>query len=122
MLATLYESSKARIRTDIGTKRLIDILHGVKQGDLASAVMFCIALMVILIMTFEDFESGVRVGGEMISDKGYADGILIITDTVAKMQDIPSKLAANSKDFGLSINIPKTRGMLIGNHPADHLY
>ena len=55
----------------------------------------------------------------MISDKGYADDIAIITDTAAKMQDILSKLAANSKDFGLSINIPKTRGMLIGNHPAD---
>ena len=47
------------------------------------------------------------VCGEMISDKGYADDIAIITDTVVKMQDILSKLAANSKDFGLSINIPK---------------
>ena len=119
LLATLYESSKARVRTDIGTTRLIDILRGVKQGDLASAVLFCIALMVIMIITFEDFESGVSVGGEMLSDKGYADDFAIIADTVVKMRDVLSKLAANSKDFGLSINIPKTRGMLIGNHPPD---
>ena len=57
LLATLYESSKARIRTDIGTTRLIDILRGLKQGDLASAVLFCIALMVILIMTFGNCKS-----------------------------------------------------------------
>ena len=64
-------------------------MDGVKQGDLASAVLFCIALMmVILIITFKDFESGVSVGGEMLS--------------------VISKLAVNSKYFGQSINIPKT--------------
>ena len=117
ILAALYQSSKARIRTDIGTTRLISLLRGVKQGDLASAILFCIALMVILIITFEGYDSGVSVGGEMLSDKGYADDIAIIANTVKLMNEILSKLAANSISFGLSINVPKTRGMLIGSHP-----
>ena len=116
LLAKLYESSKARIRTDIGTTRLIDILRGVKQGDLASAILFCIALMVILIITLDGFDSGVSIGGEIITDKGYADDVTMITNSAVKMNFVLKKLSITSLEFGLSINIPKTRGMLIGTH------
>ena len=116
ILAKLYESSKARIRTDIGTTRLIDILRGVKQGDLASAILFCIALMVILVITLDSFDSGVSIGGEIITDKGYADDIAIVTNSAVKMNFVLKKLDATSFEYGLSINIPKTRGMLVGTH------
>ena len=56
-----------------------------KQGDLAYAILFCVALMVIFIETFKDFDSG---GGEMITDKGYADDIAIVTDTAEKMDQV----------------------------------
>lgn len=116
ILSKLYESSKARIRTDVGTTRLIDILRGVKQGDLASAILFCIALMVILLITLDDFDSGVSIGGEIITDKGYADDIAIITNSAVKMNFVLKKLAATSLEYGLGINIGKTRGMLVGTH------
>ena len=80
-------------------------MRGVKQGYLASSVLFCIALM-ILIITFENIESGVSVGGEMLSDKGYSYDIGIKGNTVVRMNSVLSMLAVDSKYFGLSINIP----------------
>ena len=118
ILAKLYERSKARIRTDIGITRMINILCGVKQGDLASAVLFCIVLMVILLETFEDLDFGIQLGGEKMTDKGYADDVAIMTETIAQMNIVANKLHRISKKYGLSISIKKTKVMLIGDHTA----
>ena len=72
--------------------------------------------MVILIITLDGFDSGVSIGGEIITDKGYADDVTMITNSAVKMNFVLKKLSITSLEFGLSINIPKTRGMLIGTH------
>ena len=57
----------------------------------------------------------------MLSDKRYADDIAIIVNIVVRMNSVLSKHAVNSKYFGLSINIPKTRDLLLGSHPRDSM-
>ncbi len=116
ILANLYEHSQTRIRSDVGISRLINILRGVKQGDLPSAVLFCIALMVIMLETFADVDCGIRLGGETITDKGYADDAGILTETIEEMNMILNKLQINSEKYGLTINLAKTKVMLIGDH------
>ena len=116
ILANLYEHSQTRIRSDVGISRLINILRGVKQGDLPSAVLFCIALMVIMSETFADVKCGIRLGGETITDKGYADDAGILTETIEEMNMILNKLQRNSEIYGLTINLAKTKVMLIGEH------
>ena len=69
LLRTLYSNSKVYVRTEIGTTEHIDILKGVKQGDLLSALLFCIALKVVLEETFNGINFGVKIGGTLENEK-----------------------------------------------------
>ena len=120
LLAKLYETSKTRIHTGIGVTELIDLLRGVKQGDIASAILFCLALMVILLQTFESLTCGISIGDIMLMDVSYADDIAIIAGSTEEMNIILERLRAFAEEFGLSINIKKTKIMMIGEHnPQD---
>ena len=92
LLAKLYERSRTRVRTDVGLTELIDLLRGVKQGDIASAILFCLALMVILLRTFEGYEGGISIGGTTHTDEAYADDVGLITDNTAQMNYILERL------------------------------
>ena len=120
LIANLYEKSKAQIRTDIGTTCKFDILRGVKQGDLPSAMLFCIVLKIIMKETFYGLECGIRIGGEILTDEDYADDAGIMTENIPDMNLVFQRLEENAKRFGLSINIKKTKAMFIGNHSDEN--
>ena len=65
ILIKLYAGSKAQVRTDFGLTRLFQLLKGVRQGDILSALLFCVALMVIMKRTLQDSSVGIKVGGEV---------------------------------------------------------
>ena len=121
LLRTLYSDSKAFVRTEIGATEAIDILKGVKQGDLLSALLFCIALKVILEETFEGIDFGIKIGGNLENEKDYADDIALITATTDQMNTLLDRLHRNALAFGLSINVKKTKVMFIGNHDNTHV-
>ena len=127
LLAKLYERSQTRVRTDVGLTDFIDLLKGVKQGDIPSGNLFCLALMVVLLRTFEDFDGGIKIGGIPHTDEAYADDIALITVCTEQMNEVLERLRINAEEFGLSINIKKTKVMLIGasNDPpcviGDHI-
>ena len=121
LLRTLYSDSKAFVRTEIGATEAIDILKGVKQGDLLSALLFCIALKVILEETFDGIDFGIKIGGNLENEKDYADDIALITATTNQMNTLLDRLHRNALAFGLSINVKKTKVMFIGNHDNTHV-
>ena len=43
-----YKSSTAKVITSVGDTRWFEILRGVKQGDVLSALLFCIAIGVLI--------------------------------------------------------------------------
>ena len=85
LIKLLYHQSKAHIRTSLGNTEFINIIKGVKQEDLLSALLFCIVLMAIMKKTFEDLDYGVSVGGEMQNEKGYADDISLVAQTIRQV-------------------------------------
>ena len=117
LIKLLYHQSKARVRTSLGNTEFIDILKGVKQGDLLSALLFCIVLMAIMQKVFDGLDFGVSIGGEMQNEKGYADDIGLIAQTIQQMNILLDRLYHTALQYGLKINIKKTKGMLIGTHP-----
>ena len=120
LLASLYESSKAHVKTDIGNTRLFNILRGVKQGDLASAILFCIALAVVLIEAFEGTDIGIGIGGVLHTDEGYADDVGLLTIAIGEMNTILERLSISAKRYGLSVNVKKTKVMLLGDHSIEN--
>lgn len=107
LLKETYKGSKSKIRTDVGYSRFIDILKGVKQGDILSAILFCVLLAAILY----DIEGnyGYPIAGHQISNFGYADDLALIDDNFERLQEFINKFCETAEKAGLSINVSKTQ-------------
>ena len=121
LLSNLYKHSSARIRTDLGISRMIQILKGVKQGDVLSALLFCVVIMVIMKETLEGQHHGVSIGGIGWSDFGYADDLGVLATTEEELKVMIKKIYDKSLEFGLEINFGKTKIMKIGPNAIDHV-
>ena len=111
ILKCTYDNSKACVRTDIGTSRSVNILKGVKQGDILSAILFCIVVASIINKTESSCNSGYSIGGHLLSNLAYADDIATLNNSVIEMQKYIDTLAKNAEEVGLYINISKTKCM-----------
>ena len=111
LLKSLYDGSQASIKTDLGESRFVDIKKGVKQGDMLSAILFCVALAAVMLKTEEVCKSGFSIGGITLSNLSYADDIALLNECSLKLQEFVNELAKNAKEIGLEINLKKTECM-----------
>ena len=109
LLRNTYSGSKSKIRTNLGTSQYIDILKGVKQGDILSAILFCVLLAAIL-NNIED-SSGYNIGGQLISNLGYADDIAALDEDPKRLQKYLDEFCNEAEKTGLKINIDKTNAL-----------
>ena len=68
LLKSTYDDSTASIKTDIGISRPVKILKGVKQGDILSALLFCIVIAAIISKAEHDCKTGYSIGGQILSN------------------------------------------------------
>ena len=113
-LIKAYKDSSATVTTSIGETRWIDILRGVKQGDVMSALLFCIAIGIITLNAFKDKNFGLPIGGSNWSDLGYADDLAVVAKSKVELEEMLVNLHEESNKFGLKINFLKTKIMPIG--------
>ena len=111
LLKSLYDGSQASIKTDLGNSRFVNIKKGVKQGDMLSAVLFCIALAAVMVKTEEVCNSGFSIGGRILSNLSYADDIALTNECPIKLQEFVNDLAKNANIIGLEFNLKKTESM-----------
>ena len=74
----------SKLRTNFGTINLFRLLKGVRQGDISSAILFCIILLVILIFVFDNIEYGFKIVGMILSYIAFADDLALILCTSLK--------------------------------------
>ena len=110
----MYEGSSATIRTSVGSTRLIKILKGVKQGDVLSALLFCLVIGVITDKAFSSQSYGISIGGTNWTDLSYADDLAVIAKTRQELLKMMKALIEESSHFGLKVNFTKTKIMPIG--------
>ena len=94
-------------------------MKGVRQGDISSAILFCIILLKILVFVYDDIKYGFKIAGMILSYIAFADDLALITYRAIEMNILLERLRNESEHFGLSINISKTKVMLIGNHTEE---
>ena len=111
LLKSVYDGSQASIKTDLGYSRFVDIKKGVKQGDMLSAILFCVALAAVMLKTEETCGSGFSIGGRILSNLSYADDIALLNECPSKLQNFVNELAKNAREIGLEINLSKTKSM-----------
>ena len=111
LLKSVYDGSQASIKTDLGNSRFVDIRKGVKQGDMLSAILFCVALAAVILKTEDVCNTGFSIGGHIISNLSYADDIALTNTCPANLQTFVNELAKNAFEIGLEINLTKTECM-----------
>ena len=77
-------------------------------------------------MIFRDFNDlpGITIGGRLINNLRYADDTALLADTNQNLQHLMDAARKGSEDMGLSMNMKKTKTMVISkeeNHRADIL-
>jgi len=111
LLKSVYDGSQASIKTDLGNSRFVNIRKGVKQGDMLSAILFCVALAAVMLQTEETCNSGFSIGGNILSNLSYADDIALTNECPHMLQQFVNELAKNAREIGLEINLGKTECM-----------
>ena len=114
VVQTLYEQSTMAVRTRAGLTEWIKTTIGSRQGDPLSPILF----IVLLEKVMEKIECkegvGVTIQGKEIKDLRFADDIDQMADDENHLQEQVNDLDKSGKDFGLYINIDKTKVMVMG--------
>ena len=81
LLKRLYTNQEATVRTEFGETDNIDIGKGVRQGCILSPLLFNFYAENIMREALEEWESGISIGGRMVTNLRYADDTTLLAGT-----------------------------------------
>ena len=81
LLRRLYTNQEATVRTEFGETTNIDNGKGVRQGCIVSPLLFNIYAENKMRDALEEWESGISVGGRMVTNLRYADDTTLLPGT-----------------------------------------
>ena len=61
--------------------------------------------------TLDGFQGGLQIGGRMITNRRYADDIILLATSEAELQELVDRLDRVSRKYSLLINVDKTKVM-----------
>ena len=92
LLRNLYESSEAVVRVDNSISDKCKIRKGVRQGCVLSLLLYNIYSEVVMRLTLENWEGGVKIGGKRFSNLRFADDTLLIANTAEELLELLRRL------------------------------
>lgn len=120
IIANLYWNQKATIRLENGESDALEIKRGVRQGCILSPLLFNLYSEKIFKNALEDTTDGIKVNGELVNNIRYADDTVLIADSLEGLQELVNRVAHASEQYGLELNIKKTKYMVISKSPVQH--
>ena len=121
VIKSMYNECHSRVRCKHFLSEPIDITKGVHQGNVLSPVLFNIFINDIGDM-FSETDAPI-LKNSLVSHLLYADDLLLLSTTAEGLQRNISKADEFCKQWGLSINIDKTKIMVFsksGRICVDH--
>lgn len=111
IIQNLYYKQTASVQFGEEQSESFPIKRGVRQGCVLSPKLFNVYTEEIFNRN-EDLK-GVRIGGISINDLRFADDTLLVAESEEELQELLSQVEANSLEFGLEMNVKKTKTMVI---------
>ena len=113
LIKNLYMGQTVMIRIDGINSKPGKIGKAVRQGCPLSPLLFNIYIEEIVREAMEKVTDGVKVGGTLVQAVRFADDQAMVSSTNAGLQRMMDVLNATSKEYGMKINIKKTKVMRI---------
>lgn len=117
IIRNLYENQVATIRVENEETEEIKICRGVRQGCVMSPLLFNIYSEAVMSEALEGLEAGVKINGTVVNNLRYADDTVLIASSEHDLQTIVNKVNECSERAGLSMNISKTKFMVVSRNP-----
>ena len=111
LIRNIYWEQTASIRCENSYSPYIEIRRGVRQGCILSPSLFNIYTENI----FKNIEEmpGLKINGKIINNLRYADDTVLLAESEHELQRLIDQVDKSSKEYGLDINIQKTKTMVI---------
>ena len=115
IIRNLYwdQTASVRIMNELSEELLIQ--RGVRQGCVASPTLF--NLYTERIFRHIINMKGVNVGGTHYNNLRYADDTALLAGNEKELSELISKINEVGKQFGMKINIKKTKTMVVSKKP-----
>ena len=97
LLRRLYTNQEGTVRTEFGETDNIDIGKGVRQGCILSPLLFNIYAENIMREALEEWESGISIGGRMVTNLRYADDTTLLAGTKEDLIELVERVRRASE-------------------------
>ena len=110
LISKLYWEQTAAIKINIDITGYTKIKRGVRQGCVMSPSLFNLCTELVF-REISDMK-GVSIGGVNINDLRYGDDTVLCAENEADLQHVLDIVKVKSEEFGLSMNVKKTKSMI----------
>jgi len=112
LILNLYWRQHASVRWNGEVSRDVTVERGVRQGCVISPLLFNLYSEFMIREAMEDME-GITFNGINFTDLRYADDAVLLADKRKKLQKMIDRLNETCKEYGMEINVKKTKVMII---------
>src|SRR6476661_2380072 len=95
--------------------------RGVRQSCCLSPLLFTIDAEAMMGDAMEGVEEGIKIGGKLLKDVRFADDQGIVANSESGLQKIMDCLNATAEEYGMKINIKKTKVMKVSKKVGDEI-
>jgi len=112
LIWNLYNKQVAYVRIEDGLSTACTIGRGVKQGCSLSPFLYLIYDETMIREATDNIETGI-LSGRIINTIRYADDKAVVANSQKGLQQLMDNLNKVTRDFGMKINMKKTKVMCI---------
>lgn len=88
-----------------------------RQGCVLSPLLFNVYSEEIFKRAQSNSDAGIMINGEKITSIRYADDTVLIAESEQELQEMLTNISTISEEYGLQINVKKTKSMTITRNP-----
>ncbi|KAI5717433.1 hypothetical protein M8J77_005795 [Diaphorina citri] len=114
LLRELYKGQKVVVRIENDETEDVIIGRGVRQGCCMSPALFNLYAEKLLDEALAT-TTGIKIGNGNLKNIKYADDQAVLAESEGELQRMIENISETGKQYGMKINVGKTKTMVIGN-------